>query len=195
MSEADPRDKVRWAIAYGLIWSGRVTLLLTTFTMLICTITYPQWKTPADQDWQWASLLPNLAVASIITFSTVAPLLVLPATSGALTRIANGRLRATTVMRRISINLSRARAKAFAMPGWTHNWWITIVSAGPMSWVILIDSELWEGRSSSFSFEPQLLDPVKMLPRIWSVLVLVLWVGCALVLFLVLAMVVLKVAI
>ena len=187
------RESCRSGVASALIWLGRVVLVATTFTMGACAFTYPRWVLPGDRDWEWGSLLPNLAVAAILVFSTLAPLLVLPATSGALLTAKGDVVFAQAVMYRGSIHPSRARLVQVLIPGWTHDWRVTFAVSGPIHWLILIDSELWVDVGEPLVFESLLTDPPVRLSSAWGIALLLMWVGVALGLALFLAWIVLRV--
>jgi len=153
--------RVRGWIGIGLLWAGRILLVLAPSVVLACRWGKPLWvNAPMDaaipDHW-----LPTLTLVVLIVFGLTLPLLILPVTSPALiVSQTEDLLRVRTVLGTRQVRLPPARARSIYVPGRVTGLQVVVIRDGHLRWVVIANSEGWQdgdlrfggtfGRSVSF---------------------------------------------
>lgn len=143
-------DQARRWIARGLLWGGRLMLIAVPAAIIACRWSKPLWvNAPLDAGLS-TNWLPTTTMILLLVFSLLAPVLVLPVASAALTSTSDGWLTAQTVLGSRKIYLPNASVHLVYVPG--RGWGMRLILLRDKKRILAVaGSELWAYNDDAIS--------------------------------------------
>lgn len=136
--------RVRWFLAWGLVWLGRVLLVAAPVIGVFCFQLRDEWRlAPVDADGFSTHWLPNLTTVAAFVWSLFLPALLLPVGSDALATETESEIKVVTVLggRRVRLPVRRVRRLHLPGRGWGLD--LAVVTGSNRRTRVLATSEAW----------------------------------------------------